>query len=215
MSSSRAPLYAAGAVIAAGLIGLAATRTPEIHVLTVQLPDGSIERIGYLGEAPPRIRLERDPLVASAFVPLSDPLPVDPAFAELERMSTAMDLEAEALVGRAGAGPAWDLPGAERLMRVDRAGPPSAARGYAFTTTMTAPGVCARGVEYRWSGDGKPPVVVTHVMGSCGAGHARPAPSLAPAPAAPAMPLTQASYRHEDPATRPGSGTLDDPRRSL
>ena len=51
-----AALIGAVVLAAAGLAGASAGELARTHILTVRLPDGSIEQIRYLGDRPPQIR---------------------------------------------------------------------------------------------------------------------------------------------------------------
>ena len=90
-----AALIGAAVLAAAGLAGASAGELARTHVLTVRLPDGSIEQIRYQGDQPPRISFSEEP------APLLSPLVVsfgpDSPFAVLDRMSAEMDREAAAL----------------------------------------------------------------------------------------------------------------------
>ena len=46
-------LIGAAVLAAAGLAGASAGELARTHILTVRLPDGSIEQIRYLGDRPP------------------------------------------------------------------------------------------------------------------------------------------------------------------
>ena len=91
---SSAPLCLA----AAGLAGASAGELARTHVLTVRLPDGSIEQIRYLGDRPPQIHWTQDP--APLFWPGIERVDMNSPFAALDRMSAEMDREAQALLNQ-------------------------------------------------------------------------------------------------------------------
>lgn len=174
MQPSKTAFLATTAVIAAGLIGLATTRINPVHVLTLALPDGSVERVTYVGEAPSRFALD------TAAMPVEAALAPDPALADLERISAEMDREAAAMMLAAPV--VMPAPG-ESGLQTASAGPVA--------------GVCGRSVEYRYNGDGKAPTVLTRTWGACGKVPSPSAPTASPR-AAPVggAPLIQATYRH-------------------
>jgi hypothetical protein len=176
MRPSKIALFATVGVIAAGVIGLASARINPVHVVTLALPDGSVERVAYVGDSPPRVAVEMESMpLAPAFVPVAGTaLALDPAFADLERISVAMDREAAAMMLAA---PAED--------------------GLQAASARPGAGVCGRSVEYRYAGDGKAPTVLTRTWGACGRVPSPSAPtaSLRSAPV-PGAPLIQATYRH-------------------
>ena len=94
-----AALIGAVVLAAAGLAGASAGELARTHILTVRLPDGSIEQIRYLGERPPQIHWTQDP--APLFSPGFEPVDMNAPFAALDRMSAEMDREADALLNQA------------------------------------------------------------------------------------------------------------------
>jgi hypothetical protein len=144
-------------LITAAVVGLVAVGVSHTHVTQVRLPDGSSETIGYIGEAPPDAALRPLP-------PLDDPFAADPVFADLARTAAAMDQQALAMT---------------RVARALDAMGPGEPGGLALATALAGPGVCMRSVEYHYDGDGRPPKVVTHSSGNCGAVQSSP-PAAAP-----------------------------------
>ncbi len=101
------------------------------------------------------------------------PVAFDPAspFAAMERISEAMDRQAEEMLEGVNT-PFWS----------------EAAPGLSVASTTAGRGVCGRSVEYSWTA-GRQPQVVTHTFGDCGSskpsvGAVKPQPS-APASAQP------------------------------
>ena len=88
-------LIGAAVLAAAGLAGASAGELARTHILTVRLPDGSIEQIRYLGDpAPARSALAR----RRCFSPGFEAVGMDSPFAALDRMSAEMDREAQAIL---------------------------------------------------------------------------------------------------------------------
>ena len=93
-----AALIGAVVLAAAGLAGASAGELARTHILTVRLPDGSIEQIRYVGDLPPRIHWTQDP--APLFSPGFERMDMNSPFAALDRMSAEMDREAQALLNQ-------------------------------------------------------------------------------------------------------------------
>jgi len=164
----RTALVAGAAVIAAaGFVGAAAAAS-NFHVLTVRLPDGSLEQIRYLGDQPPEVSLGGAPLpLASPAVSLFGP---DAVFADLDRISADMDRRAAAMLKEARRMEADALASPDPLLNVDFGNAPPGARAYSVVSTMSGGHVCTRSVQYSWSSDGKAPRIVTRTSGDCGPG---------------------------------------------
>lgn len=198
MPLRKAYLAATALVAAAGFAGLAAAHVERSHVMSVRLPDGSVEHIRYQGDQPPQIRLEAEP----AQVALLAPMAADFApFAALEQISAAMDAQAAALLQQVEAGPMMAFDGASGPIAVDFGRLPPGASGFSMVSTSSGDGVCTRSVEYRSLGDGKAPQVVRHSSGDCASSAASPAVEQG-APAAPVAAsdrddphLVQAAFR--------------------
>ena len=90
-----AALIGAVVLAAAGLAGASAGELARTHILTVRLPDGSIEQIRYVGDLPPQIHWTQDP--APLFSPGFERMDMNSPFAALDRMSAEMDREAQAI----------------------------------------------------------------------------------------------------------------------
>ena len=162
----KALLAATVAVI--GVVGLGAATSRTAHEMTLRLPDGSIEQIRYAGNQAPQIRLEGplqatnaamlDPIGALA----ADPWRLEGPFIALDRLSAALDRQAEMLLqDAAGAGPGG-------LTTVDMSRLPPGVQGFSVVSTRSGDGVCTRSIQYRASGEGRPPQVITRTSGQCG-----------------------------------------------
>ena len=168
---------------------LARADSPAGHVLTIHLPDGSVEQIHYAGATPPRVVLAPPGLFApmaelpTAFGPQSP-------FAMLQRMSAQMDRTMAAMMHAAFTMPVLPFPG--RLVPAGFGHAPFGS-SYSVITTINGNNVCTRSVTITSRGADARPQVVSDVSGNCGhAGQALlPARQhLAPAPAS--------AWRHGD-----------------
>lgn len=172
----NAILAGAAAIALVGVAGLAVVEIKNTHVLDVRLADGSLAHIRYVGDTPPTVSIAPPPTALSILSPASDPFgPVSP-FAVLERISQAIDRQADALIEASARPELFTRP--DLMQQVDVGKLPPGAQGFSVVSTMSGAGVCTRSVQYRSLGDGKPPKVVTRTSGSCRADEKRPAPSV-------------------------------------
>lgn len=163
-------LLTTGAAAAVVGVGMAISNPISMHVETIRYPDGAVRRVFYTGDARPDVPVEAVrafgvPVMAAAGT-------VDPAFADVARLSAEMDREVEMM-----------MLGAEPGLRMTGGGATPGARGYSVVTTVTNGRVCTRSVQYGPAADGDAPRVLTHVSGDCGAGGApvdRPVISASP-----------------------------------
>lgn len=168
MRTFRMAFLAGLAAAAAGIVGGAAAASNS-HVLTVRLPDGSVEQIRYVGERPPEVSLDREtgPLAS----PVTELLGSDALFADLDRISADMDRRAAAMFEEARRMEAHAFAGSEPLL-IDFGKLPG-WRGYSVVSTMSGNHICTRSIQYSSSSDGGSSRVVTRTSGDCGPGRSR------------------------------------------
>jgi hypothetical protein len=178
-----------------GAAGLAAAAGNDAHVLNLRLPDGSVEQIRYTGDTPPQVRVAQP---APAFIVFNP-------FAEMERISAAMDRQEAMMMQQASSLEAGAVP--RGLMQVNVGGLPAGVEGFSMVSTVSGNGVCTQSVQYTSTGDGKPAKILTKSSGDCSAAplaphgmDAAPVPTHAPAPviAPKGSRLIQASYPSSD-----------------
>ncbi len=201
-SLSKAFLITAGLVAAAGLAGQAFAQQPidrstAMHRMTVRLPDGSLEVIRYSGDQPPAVTFQGDPDPAFPFAAALEPFDSASPFAEMDRISAAMDRETAAMLNDARYLTQRSA-NAGNLMNIDLSKLPKGAQAYTMISTTSGKGTCTRTTEYYSSGTGKPQVR-TSSSGSCGmAQHspAEPAHVIGPRPSPGHQPanVIEASY---------------------
>jgi hypothetical protein len=121
---------------------------------------------------------------------------VNSPFADLERISAAMDRQAAQLFQQAAAPstqPAQISPAAIGTL-------PAGAQEYQFVSTMSGDGICSRSVEITSQGNGATPRIVTHTSGNCAVGPGLQVPAQLPtapmAPNGPRMMMTKATGAH-------------------
>jgi len=151
------------AAMVAGTAGLAFAVSAPQHTLNVALPDGGIAVVRYSGDIAPQVTFKDVPAPVGAS--LTDPagfLAADPAFVEMQRISTAMDRQMDDMMKRLSA------PGGQmKAGGFDTAGMP--ANG-AFTMVSSMPGggqACMRSIEVTQGPGDKAPKVVSRTSGNC------------------------------------------------
>lgn len=196
---------ASAAALALGAAG--AWAAGNSHVLKIRLPDGTQAQIRYFGSTPPKVSFEAAPFApafaSGAFAgPASFAYPwaVNGPFAELDRMSAAMDRQAAQetawMLSHAPISPlttASTAPGG--TMRVAFGALPAGVTGYSVVSTTRGGKTCTRTTEYMAPVKGEAQKVVTRTSGCEGAAAAAPS-SVAPAASMNqhAAGITQASY---------------------
>jgi hypothetical protein len=166
---SFVPLLSSAALLAAaGLAGASAGELARTHILTVRLPDGSIEQIRYVGDLPPQIHWTQDP--APLFSPGFERMDMNSPFAALDRVSAEMDREAQALLNETARlqASAFGFPDPLALIDSGRLAP--GARSFSVVSTLSGGHMCSRSVEVFPSPDGGRPRIVTRTSGDCGGG---------------------------------------------
>ena len=141
-----------GAGLAAVIGGSALAHDPY-HEMTVRLPDGRIEHIRYSGDQRPVIRFE--PAAPATPVAWADTDAVSP-FAEMERISAAMDRQMDAMMRMMGA-PAFDT-GPQQMLNVDMQNLPKGVQGYSFTSVTANGKTCSTAIRYLGDGSSQPKV---------------------------------------------------------
>ncbi|ATE64313.1 hypothetical protein [Rhizorhabdus dicambivorans] len=183
-------------VASAALAGAAFAGHADNRMMLVALPDGSVHHVPYQPAAAPRVVL----------VPIAQPVslfdvafgPGSP-FAEMERISAAMDAQADAMMRQAAAMRA-QAPHGKGIVMTNAQGQPVGMMQYSFVSTSISANGCTQTVSYSSNGvnaAGEPKVVRTSA-GDCGSDAvAKPhavTPTAAPAPAArPAPKITPVS----------------------
>jgi len=195
MRHLRISLLAGIAVAAAGFAGGAHAQSAQLHVMTVRLPGGGVERVEYTGNTPPQVSVSTGLAAVAAMPSLFGP---NSPFAEMDRISAEMDRQAAALFRETAA-----LANSPNLVtQTNLADMPAGSQSYSFVSTTSPGGVCEQSVQITATGNG-PPRVVRHTSGSCaptgGAGATIGLPAARPPAQGPHMIMTRAHR----PAVRP------------
>lgn len=181
-----------GSALLAG--GAFAAREARMHVLSVALPDGSIEQIRYSGDVAPRIvvapaaamPLMPGDMFAAAFGP-------DSPFTEMERISAEMSRHSEAMLRQAAAMASQPTAG---VTPAALANMPAGSFHYTMVSTSSGAGNCTQSVQIISTGQGQQPKVINSSSGDCKAmTSAGPkATALPPAAAPSAAPVKPVGY---------------------
>lgn len=183
------PKLLLGAFGVAAIAGTALA-ADRVHVLNVALPDGSLRQVRYTGDVAPRVVL----VPVAAVSPVAALFDGDSPFAMLDRMTAAMDAQANAMLRRAAVLSRGAPAGGTG---VDAAALANGASSYSFTSfSSSAGGGCTRSVRMT-AFSGQAPKVERQNSGDCSAVATRaPVPAAArPAAPAAAAPIVAARYR--------------------
>jgi len=169
---------AAAAIV--GLCGAALAQSPQYHVMNLTLPDGGVAHIRYVGNTPPRVAISDAPVPIFAAMPSF--FGPDSPFAEMQRISAAMDRQADQMFREVAAMQSGAA--APNLITVSEM--PAGSRAYSFVSAMNGSNVCSRSMVITSEGNGAAPHVVTHTSGNCSAVAAPGVPTPTQLPTAPA-----------------------------
>jgi len=153
-------LVGIASVALAGGAGLALAQSPDLHTMTVQLPDGGMATVQYTGKVAPKVTFDSSPLDAGYFAPVWP-------FAGLDQVAAQMDSQMNAILhqARVMALPVWN---SNRLLEANMKNAPAGITSYSFVSTMSGNGVCTHSTEITSNGKGVQPEVTTHTSGDCG-----------------------------------------------
>jgi len=205
MRNLRTMLGAGVAAVAAiGYCGIALAQSPQIHTMTIALPGGGVEQIQYTGAVAPHVVVSDAP--APVFAAMPSFFGTTSPFAEMERISAAMDRQADQLFREAAAMSA----GATQPNLTAISAMPAGSQSYSFVAQMNGGNVCSRSMVITSQGNGAAPHVETRTSGNCSAVtmQGMPTPTqlpTAPAPAnGPKMIMTKAT------GAQPAAGRIEE-----
>jgi hypothetical protein len=169
MRNVRTAILAGVAAIAvAGLSGVAAARDLNTHVMTVEVPGGGVAEIRYTGDVPPQVVFSPAPTTWSASTPFGAFFGSASPFAELERLSAAMDREAASLMRQAEQLAHAPTVRGNQPIEATFGNLPPGTTSYTMVSTWSGNGVCSQSVEITSPANGGQPRVVSHSSGNCG-----------------------------------------------
>jgi hypothetical protein len=149
--------------IAVALAGAAYAADRNTHVINVNLPDGAIARVEYVGDVPPRVTIAPAPMSRDM-----RQMAMAPGFVGFDQMIDQMDRQAAAMmseVGRLARQPVA-TPG---LSVVSFGNLPPGANSVTIETVSNGGRTCTRRTEVMSQGPGKAPKVISNASGDCSA----------------------------------------------
>jgi len=151
-------------VASAALAGAALAARDDSKLMLIALPDGSVQHIRYTGNVAPRIVFVP---VATAVSPIDAVFGPGSIFAEMDRMSEAMEARAAAMMRQASTMPARDGQG---IVMTNAQGQPVGMIHYSYVSSSTDPAGCTRTVSYSSQDTARAdqPRVIRTSSGSCG-----------------------------------------------
>jgi hypothetical protein len=160
-------LVGATAIALVGPAGMAAARDLDTHVMTVEVSGGGVAEIRYTGDVPPQVVFNPAPAPLNALAPYAFFGPASP-FAELERISAAMDREAASLMRQAEMLTQMPAFATNQPIEAVMGNMPPGTASYTMVSTWTGNGVCTQSVEITTPANGGKPRVVSQTSGNCG-----------------------------------------------
>lgn len=165
MRKLRTAVLAGVAVLC--VAGTAIAAKHDKHVLTINLPDGSVERIDYTGDVAPTVRIAPNASAALAgYVDRSDAAPfamLDRFFEEMDQRSSAMmrDVQANPVASRE-AGSQVDPPSIGAL--------PAGTMTYQSVSTSDGTHSCTQTRQVTSQGPNQKPKIISSSTGDCSVG---------------------------------------------
>lgn len=195
----------AAGIVAVAVAGVAVTAAERVHVMKVDLPDGGVAQIHYIGDVAPQIQVVRGEAVAPQRIAI--PMAFADPFAQMDMMMAQMEQRHHAMMQqiaqmeRAATAMQADTADTTRgngqtLLVSEGALPPGAVVQYSFYSSSNGKNGCTQSVEWRSDGSGQQPQITRASSGNCEsvqrsdkpqpvADMAKPAkPAAKPAPAA-------------------------------
>lgn len=195
---TKSMLFGMGAV---ALTGAAVAAERAVHTLNVQLPDGSIEHIHYIGDTPPNVEVVPVSAATPAMpIAFADPFGGDFSFAAFDQMFRQMDMQAAAMMQRAAALSQMPVTADGKIDQAALKQMPAGTVSYTYVSTTTGNGTCTKSVEYTSYGNQAQPKVVSQTSGGCSGAPALNQPMKqvsAPARPAPAVPARPRTVSHD------------------
>ena len=161
-------LLGATAIGLAGLPGGAAARDLNTYVMTVEITGGGVAKIRYTGEVPPQVVVSPAPAEVNALTPFAAFFGSASPFAELERLSAAMDRQAAGLMRQAELLAHAPVFGGNQPIEAALGNLPPGTTNYTMVSTWSGNGVCTQSVEITSPADEGKPRVISHSSGNCG-----------------------------------------------
>ena len=162
MRKIRAAVLAGAAALC--VAGTAVAASNQNHVMTVDLPDGSVARIEYQGDVAPKVKI--DPSMRFAPVRFADPFDAAP-FAMFDRIFADMDRQAAAMMRQPQTLAPVDSDGDGKPDLAAFGTLPAGTVSYRFVSTSDGNRFCSRSWQWTSQGSGQQPKLVTASAGDC------------------------------------------------
>ena len=170
----------AGAVTL-GVTGAAVAAAERVHVMKVDLPDGGVAQIHYIGDVAPSIRVvdaQSGPariVMPAGFAALGlDQVAADDPFAQMDMMMAQMEQRHHAMMQQfaqmeqAAMAAQANGPSSPSTVQVAQGAlPQGSVVQYSFYSTTSGQNGCTQTVEWRSDGSAKEPQVVRASSGNC------------------------------------------------
>lgn len=160
------PAFAFAAVAAAAIAG-AAVAAPKTHVMNVNLPDGSVARVEYVGDVAPKVtvapRATGDLGDMAGWGPQTMAFP---SFAGFDQMIEQMQRQSQEMVRQAQQ-MAREPARAVSPYVASYGSMPAGQRSTTVVTVSNNGKTCTRSTEIVSQGPGKPPKVTSNASGDC------------------------------------------------
>lgn len=180
-------------VVTLGVAGVAVAAAERVHVMKVDLPDGGVAQIHYIGDVAPRIQVVSAPsgpmqiAVPAGFeAPGFEQVAAGDPFAEMDMMMAQMEQRHHAMMQQfaqmqqtAMAAQANGQREEQPVQVAQGALPQGSVVQYSFYSSTSGQNGCTQTVEWRSDGSAKEPQVVRASSGNCDSaqrsGEAKPA----------------------------------------
>jgi hypothetical protein len=152
-------LILAGAA-AAAIAGTPVAANSRTHVMNVQLPDGAVAHVEYVGNVAPKVTVEPQPLPAFGgnWAPMATPMAL-PSFAGFDRMIQQMNRQMQEMARRPLGTPGMNVAAYSNS--------PAGATSTSVVSYSNGGTTCTRTTEIVSQGPGKPPKVTSSASGDC------------------------------------------------
>jgi hypothetical protein len=147
------------------LAGAAIAAKEKMHVMSVQLPDGSVQQIPYSGDVAPKIVMVPAAAVSPAAFFESAFGPNSP-FAMMDRISAQMNAQAEAMMREASTLATQGANGRAVTPTVIT-NMPAGSFHYSMVSTTSGSNGCTETVQISSTGQGQQPKVINTSSGDC------------------------------------------------
>lgn len=162
------------------LAGAALAASDDHKLMLVALPDGSVQHIRYTGDVAPQIRVVSAPSPVALF---DSAFGYGSPFAEMNRLSVAMEARAEAMMRQAAAlQQRIPASGGKGIILTNAQGQPVGVMQYSYVSSNTDAAGCTRTIRYSSDGaaSADQPRVIRTSSGSCGSDPGQLTPQARP-----------------------------------